>query len=73
MKEQKTRRRSCVEILELLIEKCLEAVRHADNSGYLSIHIAPGFCRLFIEAYPGSERISNERQWSASVPLRMHL
>jgi len=52
------------QILELLIEKCPEAVRHAYNDGDLPIHLAvqatksPEFCRMLIEAYPGSERIS---------------
>ena len=56
-----------IEILELLIEKYPEAVEevripHLDED--LPIHIAsrtkfPEFCRLLIEAYPGSERIPN--------------
>eukprot|EP00984_Skeletonema_dohrnii_P009537 scaffold3651_cov128-Skeletonema_dohrnii-CCMP3373.AAC.4 len=51
-------------ILKLLIEKCPEAVQHADNFGGLPILIASGrrkpeFCRVLIEAYPGSERISD--------------
>eukprot|EP00985_Skeletonema_marinoi_P010753 scaffold5048_cov83-Skeletonema_marinoi.AAC.5 len=56
---------SALEILELLKEKCPEAVRHAtNNNGDLPIHIASGcsksvqFCRVLIEAYPGSERIT---------------
>ena len=55
---------AAVQILELLIEKCPEVVRHADNDGNLPIHCAaltkcPEFCRLLIEAYPGSERMTN--------------
>ena len=51
-----------MQILKLLIEKCPEAVRHVDKNGKLPIHIAAGgrspeFCRVLIEAYPGSERI----------------
>ena len=52
-------------ILKLLIEKCPEAVRHASSKGNLPIHHAmstskpPEFCRVLIEAYPGSERMSN--------------
>mmetsp|Transcript_22145 Transcript_22145/g.34761 ORF Transcript_22145/g.34761 Transcript_22145/m.34761 type:complete len:517 (-) Transcript_22145:181-1731(-) len=53
-----------LEVLKLLIKKCPEAVRHANNRGSLPIHIAAKtsrsaeFCRLLIEAYPGSERIA---------------
>eukprot|EP00984_Skeletonema_dohrnii_P008975 scaffold3366_cov129-Skeletonema_dohrnii-CCMP3373.AAC.4 len=52
-----------MKILELLIEKCPEAIRHSNNNGLLPIHRAarrsPQFCRLLIEAYPGSERITD--------------
>ncbi len=53
-------------ILKLFIEKCPEAVRHADTVGCLPIHMAAElkpleFCRLLIEAYPGSEQIANAR------------
>ena len=53
-----------VQILKLLIDKYPEAVRHADNDvGILPIHNASGrrspeFCRVLIEAYPGSEQIT---------------
>jgi len=53
-----------IEILKLLIQKCPEAVR-ANNRGDLAIHLAlmksksPEFCRVLIEAYPGSERMTN--------------
>jgi len=53
-----------MEILKLLIQKCPQAVRHADyDTGFLPIHRAcgsraPDFCRVLIEAYPGSERIT---------------
>eukprot|EP00986_Skeletonema_menzelii_P019806 scaffold29173_cov154-Skeletonema_menzelii.AAC.2 len=55
-----------IQILKLLIEKHPGAVRHADNSGRLPIHLASGwrspepeFCRVLLEAYPGSEQIPN--------------
>ena len=52
-----------IQILMFLLEKHQEAVRHVDNEGHLPIHIASGrrspeFCRVLIEAYPGSERIT---------------
>eukprot|EP00984_Skeletonema_dohrnii_P030956 scaffold22890_cov109-Skeletonema_dohrnii-CCMP3373.AAC.3 len=55
---------SALEILKLLVEKYPEAVRHADNKGLLPLHFScefktPEFCRVLIEAYPGSERMSN--------------
>ena len=64
---------TAIQILGLLIEKCPEAVRHANNSGRLPIHLAaraqsPEFCRLLIEAYPGSEKIP-----SAKGVLPLHL
>eukprot|EP00986_Skeletonema_menzelii_P005306 scaffold1900_cov147-Skeletonema_menzelii.AAC.4 len=46
--------------LQLLLEKHPEAIQHASNGGYLPIHIAaitsksPEFCRVLIDAYPGS-------------------
>eukprot|EP00985_Skeletonema_marinoi_P002172 scaffold882_cov85-Skeletonema_marinoi.AAC.7 len=56
-----------IELLKLLLEKCPEAVRHVENIRlirFLPIHYAawersPEFCRVLIEAYPGSERIAN--------------
>ena len=57
-----------IELLKLLLEKCPEAVRHVENFRlirFLPIHYASGsrrspeFCRVLIEAYPGSERIAN--------------
>eukprot|EP00985_Skeletonema_marinoi_P006706 scaffold2911_cov73-Skeletonema_marinoi.AAC.7 len=51
-------------ILKLLILKCPEAIRHANNDGGLPINCAgrggksPEFCRMLIESYPGSQRIS---------------
>ena len=56
---------AALEILMLLIEKHPEAVRHENDNGALPIHAAaaggrsPEFCRVLIEAYPGSERISD--------------
>ena len=52
-------------ILKLLLKKCPESARHdIPGSNTLPIHLAamnksPEFCRLLIEAYPESERISN--------------
>ncbi len=51
-----------LDILKLLLEKCLESVRHAAEGGKLPIHLAamnqsPEFCRLLIEAHPGSVRL----------------
>ena len=58
---------TAVDILGLLLERCPEAVQLAltNGSGALPIHIAAGqgskspeFCRMLIEAYPGSERMT---------------
>ena len=54
---------AATQILKFLIEKCPEAVRHADSEGRLPIHFAcrwrsPEFCHVLIETYPGSERIT---------------
>ena len=63
---------TAIEISKLLIEKYPEAVRHADNDGgWLPIHIASQwrsseFCRVLIEAYPGSKRISTN---TGALPL----
>ncbi len=53
-------------ILRSILEKCpgSESVRHTAKKGNLPLHFAatektPEFCRLLIEAYPGSERITN--------------
>ena len=52
-------------ILNLLLEKCPEAVFHADNEGGLPVLNAasggrsPEFCRVLIESYPRSERMSD--------------
>jgi ankyrin repeat protein len=65
---------AAIKILKLLIEKFPEAVRHAeDTCGDLPIHIAAGrkspeFCRVLIEAHPGSEQIGN-----ANGALPLHL
>jgi ankyrin repeat protein len=53
-----------VGILKFLLERCPESARHVDRDGDLPIHIAaarqsPEFCRILIEAYPGSERMAN--------------
>ena len=55
---------AAMRMLMFLIRKHSEAVRHTDNQGRLPIHYAstgksPEFCRLLIEAYPGSERMTN--------------
>jgi ankyrin repeat protein len=67
MRKQKVDENAAMEILQLLMEKCPEAVRHADNiKGGLPIHRASmrrsvEFCRVLIEAYPGSERITDAK------------
>ncbi len=55
-----------LEILKLLLERCPESVRHYGGYG-LPIHCAamkqsPEFCRLLIEAHPGSEQMTNFRR-----------
>ena len=52
-----------LEILKLLLEKYPESVRHATDDGSLPLRFAaanqsPEFCRILIEAYPGSERMN---------------
>ncbi len=58
---------TAVDILGLFLKRCPESVRHAlgGEDGRLPIHIAAGqgahsleFCRMLIEAYPGSERMT---------------
>ena len=65
---------AAVPILKLLVEKYPEAARHADDQGVLPIHWASGwrspeFCRLLIEAYPGSEQIG--RGSGGQLPLHI--
>ena len=61
-----------IHIWGFLIQKHPAAVRHADNRGRLPIHIAaawgrsPEFCRVLIEAYPGSEKVTNA---NGALPL----
>jgi ankyrin repeat protein len=55
---------TAVDILGLFLERCSEAAQRAAGDGDLPIHIAARrksieFCRMLIEAYPGSERIAN--------------
>ncbi len=58
---------TAVDILGLLLERYPEAVRRVENKyGATPIHMACGvgsksleFCRMLIEAYPGSERIGD--------------
>ena len=64
---------AAIQRLGLLMEKFPEAVRHANNNGYLPIHFAawrksPEFCQLLIEAYPGSEQIPNAK---GRLPLHL--
>jgi len=52
-----------VDILKLLLKRCPESARHTTNRGSLPLQFAasfqsPEFCRLLIEAYPGSERMA---------------
>eukprot|EP00985_Skeletonema_marinoi_P006704 scaffold2911_cov73-Skeletonema_marinoi.AAC.5 len=55
---------TALEILKLLLERHPEAARLTNNDG-LPIHLAlsasksPEFCRMLIDAYPGSERIGD--------------
>ena len=57
---------AAMRILRFLLEAHPEALRHANNNGSLPIHMVAScwgksheFCGVLIEAYPGSERISN--------------
>jgi ankyrin repeat protein len=52
-----------LDVLKFFLERYPESVRHTARDGMLPIHIAamkqsPEFCRILIEAYPGSERIT---------------
>ena len=63
-----------MKILKFLIETYPEAARHLNNSGDLPIHYAalwrsPEFCRVLIEAYPGSERMTEKSQ--GVLPLHL--
>ena len=53
---------SAGEIMKFLIEKYPEGVQHVDDYGRIPLHYAcerrsPEFCRVLVEAYPGSEQI----------------
>ena len=55
---------AALQILKLLLKKYPDSIRHKSNDGFLPIHFAaktksPEFCRVLIEAYPGSERNSS--------------
>ena len=56
---------AALQILDLLLEKHPDSIRHTNNNGHLPIHIAAmrtkssEFCRVLIDAYPGSERIGD--------------
>eukprot|EP00984_Skeletonema_dohrnii_P015429 scaffold6665_cov78-Skeletonema_dohrnii-CCMP3373.AAC.6 len=60
---RKVDKKSGIKILKLLLQKYPESIRHAENKGRLPIHVASimskpsEFCRVLIEAYPGSEQI----------------
>eukprot|EP00984_Skeletonema_dohrnii_P010321 scaffold4008_cov85-Skeletonema_dohrnii-CCMP3373.AAC.1 len=62
---RKVDKKSGIKILKLLLQKYPEALRHAENKGRLPIHVASlmskpsEFCRVLIEAYPGSEQIGD--------------
>ena len=65
---------AAIKIMKVLIEKYPEAVRHADNNGLLPIHYASGwrspeFCRVLIEAWPGSEQIAPTTNAEGILPL----
>ena len=65
---------AAIQILKLLLDKHPDAARHSSNNyGRLPIHTAsrwrsPDFCRVLIEAYPGSERRAD-----ASDVLPLHI
>ena len=69
---------TAVDILGLLLERCPEATRYANNRGYLPIQLAVvklksfEFCRMLIEAYPGSERITSSGG-ELPIPPLLHL
>ena len=62
---------TALQILKLLLEKYPESIQHCENNqGYLPIHVAAchmtnsnEFCRVLIDAYPGSERIADSTGW----------
>ncbi len=61
------------ELLKLFLERYPESIHHAINRGYLAIHLAsqvksPEFCRVLIEASPGSERIADHMD---SLPFHL--
>ena len=65
---------AAVQILKLLIDKHPEAVQHADEDGCLPIHLASGskspeFCRVLIEAYPGSVSVRTNNTPNGVLPL----
>ncbi len=65
---------AAIKILKVLIEKYPEALRHANNIGLLPIHYASGgrspeFCRVLIEAWPGSEQITPTTNAEGILPL----
>ena len=57
---------TALDILAFYLERCPEAAQRVDEGGRLPIHVACRglgcksfeFCRMLIEAYPGSERIA---------------
>ena len=58
----------------MLIETYPDAVRHADNNALLPIHYAslwkpPEFCRVLIDAYPGSEHVTDDEY--DALPLHL--
>ena len=57
---------TAIQILKLFIEKCPEAVQHTDSHGQVPVHNAslrrsPEFCRVLIDACPGSERMTTTK------------
>ena len=65
-----------LEILKLIVKSCPDSVRHAGSStGAPPIFFAAGhqsspeFCRILIEAYPGSERMA--RREDGALPFHL--
>ena len=65
-----------LKILKLLVKSCPDSVRHTTSTrGNLPIFLAigyqksPEFCRILIEAYPGSERMA--RREDGALPFHM--
>ena len=64
-----------LKILKLLVKSCPDSVRHTTRRGNLPIFLAvghlksPKFCRILIDAYPGSERMAHNGD--GAIPFHM--